>query len=127
MFLREHLNMGGVTPPFEYLTPTEDEAYVPGEALVVTAGKATKCGATAAPSHICVGPVSSNGLVPCEAVTKDMTYAVPLSVAGASLTVGSKVTLAADALRVTATTTSGVAEIVRIDGTAAGDTVAVKF
>lgn len=127
MFLREFLGEGGHTPPFAYLTPTDGENYVPGEALKVASGKVTKCGATDAPAYIAVGPVNAQGLVPCEAVSKGMTYAVPLSAAGTSLAVGNKVTLAADGLRVTATTTGGVAEIVRIYGAAEGDVVAVKF
>ena len=40
---------------------------------------------------------------------------------------GDKVTLHTDGLQVTATTASGVAEVVGMDGTAAGDRVRVRF
>ena len=42
-------------------------------------------------------------------------------------TSGSKVTLDADGLRVTATTESGVASIVALEGTAEGESVRVRF
>ena len=50
-----------------------------------------------------------------------------LSAAGADLKPGSKVTLDADGLRVTATTESGVASIVALEGTAEGESVRVRF
>ena len=43
------------------------------------------------------------------------------------LKLGDKVTLHTDGLQVTATTASGVAEVVGMDGTAAGDRVRVRF
>ena len=36
-----------------------------GSAAVLTAGSLSKCGATAKPSHIIMGPADSNGLYPC--------------------------------------------------------------
>ena len=44
-----------------------------------------------------------------------------------SVKLGDKVTIYTDGLQVTATTTSGVAEVVGMDGTAAGSTVLVRF
>ena len=44
-----------------------------------------------------------------------------------SLKAGSKVTLDADGLQVTATTDSGVAVIVDLEGTQVGDSVRVRF
>lgn len=129
MFIRETL-VGGHTPPFQHLPAKEGEAYAVGEALVLNdAGEVTKCGATAAPRFICQGPSAENGTVPCEPVVPGITYAVPLSAAGTGLKVGNKVTLSDTGLEVTATTTSGVAEIVRLDpdAVAIGDTVWVRF
>ena len=56
-----------------------------------------------------------------------MIFATTWSVAASRVHIGDKVTLSADGLQVTATTTSGVAEVVGMDGTAAGDTVYVRF
>ena len=124
-FLRSKMDVG-LTPPIEYLPGAASEAIVLGEALCVTSGKLTKCGATTAPAYISVGPVK-DGVVPVIKVQKYMTFEVPLSAAGASLVIGQKVTLNTDGLQVTATTTDGVAEIVAFNGKAQGDTVLVRF
>ncbi len=127
MFIRETL-VGGHTPPFKHLPAKAGETYTVGEALVLADdGAVTKCAATAVPRYICQGPAAENGTVPCEPVIPGVSYTVPLSAAGGALKVGNKVTLSAAALEVTATTASGVAEIVRLDGTAVGDTVLVRF
>ncbi len=127
MFIRETL-VGGHTPPFEHLPAKAGETYAVGEALVLGPdGAVTKCAATAVPRYICQGPAADDGTVPCEPVIPGISYAVPLSAAGGSLKVGNKVTLSATALEVTATTADGVAEIVRLDDTAVGDTVLVRF
>lgn len=117
----------GQTPPLEYLAGTAAESFSTGEALVLSAGALTKCGATAKPEYICMGPVKEDGTVPCSKVAGSIVYDVPLTAAGTALKIGDKVTLSADGQGVTATTTSGVAKIVRIDGTAIGDLVGVRF
>lgn len=116
--------------PIFLLPTTAEETYSEGEALVLTSGKLTKCGATASPTHIALKPyfapatgnldlpvirVSSNHVY--ETTTQDILTAV----------VGDKVTLHTDGLKVTTTTTSGVAEIVAIEGTAAGSKVQVRL
>lgn len=116
----------GLTPPVEYVEATANETIVLGEALVLSAGKLTKCGATAKPEYIAVGPVEG-GIVPVIKVQDYMVFEAPLSAAGTALKIGDSVTLHTDGMRVTATTTSGVAKIVRIDGTAVGDMVHVRF
>ena len=45
----------------------------------------------------------------------------------AAIGVGDKVTIHTDGMQVTATKTSGVAQIVALDGQAVGDRVVVKF
>ena len=115
------------TPPVEYLPATAGETYTVGEALVLTDGAVTKCGATTAPGFIAAGSGPVNGGLPVWRIQKYMTFEAPLSAAGTALKIGDKVTLHTDGLQVTATTTSGVAEIAAIDGTAIGDTVAVRF
>ena len=117
----------GGSPAIEYLPAKSGESYTVGELLSVSAGAATKCGATAIPSHLCVGPEDERGCVPASRISEGAIYDAPLTAAGTALKVGDKVTIAATGLGVTATTADGVAEIVRIDGTAVGDTVGVRF
>ena len=118
----------GQTPPIEYRQATAEEDVVLGEALVTAAtGLLTKCGATARPEFIAVGPQDEHDCVPVVRVQDYQVWRTQLSAAGTSLKPGNKVTLEADGLRVTATTESGVAAIVELEGTAAGDSVRVRF
>lgn len=116
----------GLTPPIEYMEVTADEAVTLGEALVLTSGKLTKCGATAKPTYVAVGP-DQDGVAPVIKVQDYMEFETTLAAAGTSLVPGSVVTLHTDGMQVTATTTSGVATIVALHGTAIGDTVTVRF
>ena len=118
------------TAPIEYVAPTANAAFHVGEACVVSAsGTLAVCTGTTKPAFICVGeiPAGSALEVPVVRVHSNQVYEVPLSAAGTSLKVGNKVTLDTTGMKVTATTTDGVAEIVRIDGTAIDDTVLVRF
>ncbi len=120
----------GLTPPIEYRAVTANEDVVLGEALALSAGKLTKCGATARPEYVAVGPKDDAGIAPVVRVQDYMEFETTLSAApaeGVTLAEGTKVTLAADGLQVTATTTSGVAVITWLGGTAAGDPVRVRF
>ena len=118
----------GGSPAIEYLPVTAEEVYAVGELLNMgSGGTATKCSGTGSPTHLCVGPADERGCVPATRISEDTIYDAPLTAAGTSLKLGNKVTISADGLGVTATTTSGVAEIVRMDGTAVGDTVGVRF
>lgn len=118
----------GQTPPMEYRQATAEEDVVLGEALVTAStGLLTKCGATARPEFIAVGPQDEHDCVPVVRVQDYQVWRTQLSAAGTSLKPGNKVTLEADGLRVTATTESGVAAIVALEGTAVGDSVRVRF
>ena len=77
-----------------------------GSAAVLTSGSLAKCGATAKPSHIVMGPADSNGLYPCIRVQPTTVFETTSTTAVASA--GTKVTLNTDALSVTATATDGV-------------------
>lgn len=113
------------------LPATAGETYVFGEALVLTTeGKLTKCSATK-PTHICgvsIERAAEGDKVRCIEIAPNMVFETTFSVAPASLAVGAKVTISADALSVTKTTTDGVATIHNLLGaTAAGDAVEVVF
>lgn len=118
-------------PEPEYLDVKASEAVAMGEALVLTSGKLTKCGATVAPTYIAMGIKSAddtNRTIPVCRVEKNQVYAVPVTAAPTSLTVGSKVTLHTDGLQVTATTTDGVVTVVDLNGAAAaGDEIIVRI
>lgn len=118
-------------PEPSYFEATANEAIAEGEALVLTSGKLTKCGATATPQFIAMGSVSASAAKREVAVCRvegNQLYEVPVQAAPTSLKVGDKVTLHTDGLQVTATTTSGVATIVDLNGAAAaGDKIIVRI
>lgn len=120
-----HKNNDGALAPYEYLTASV--ACHVGMAMTLSSGKLAKCGAEAAPTYICMAEGAANAIVPAIRVDGETIFAVPLSAAGSGLKVGDKVTIATDAMHVTATTTNGVAEIAAIVGTATGDIVHVRF
>lgn len=108
------------------------ETYTLGEALVLSGGALTKCGATAKPTYIAgedyVAPESGARRITAYPVSGEMIFETVFTAAPTSLTDGSVVTLSADGLGVTATTTSGVAIIVDLAGAAdVGDKVLVRF
>ena len=112
--------------PMEYYVGTANETIVIGEALVLSSGKLTKCGATVVPEFIAMG-AAVGGKIPVVRVMEEDTFEAPLSAAGNSLNVGDKVTLSGTGLEVTATTASGVFTITKINGTNIGDTVEGMF
>lgn len=120
----------GLTPPIEYKAATAGESYAVGEALKQSGGKVTLCSGTTKPEYICVGPANDAGEVPCVAVQDYMEFQTTLAVApadSATIGVGDKVTIHTDGMQVTATKTSGVAQLVRVDGQTVGSVVVVKF
>ena len=129
MFMLSSMKVG-MTPPIEYKTATASETYAVGEALKVASGAVTKCTGAVKPACVCVGPANAAGEVPCVAVQDYMEFETTLGVApadSATVAVGSKVTLHTDGMQVTATTTSGVAEVLAIDGQTVGSRVVVRF
>lgn len=104
-----------------------------GLALCYTAASgAQKCPATSKPQYIAMQsakvPMMGKLDVLAIPVDEETVYETTLSVDGASLEVGDKVTLSADGMQVTATTTGGVATIVAFpDGKGKDAKVLVKF
>ena len=107
------------------------EAIVTGEALVLSSGVLTKCGATVAPQFIAIGSVDAGATVrkvACCRVESNQLYEVPVTAAPTSLKVGDKVTINSDGLQVTATTTDGVVTVESLNGAVAkGDTIVVRI
>ena len=124
-------NADGAPAPFEYLPCS---AITPkfGMALTQSSGKLAIATGTTAPTYISMyeapAAVSAGTIIPVIRADHDTIYETTISAAGTSLNLGDKVTLhASNGLQVTATTTSGVAEIVYMDGTASGSMVRVRF
>lgn len=125
----ENARMNVPEPVFHEVKASE--AVQLGEALVLTSGKLTKCGATEKPEFIAMADCAADAakrLIPAARVEPNQLYEVPVQAAPTSLVEGSKVTLHTDGLQVTATTTSGVVTVESLNGAAAaGDIIVVRI
>lgn len=125
-----HSTDDGRVLPWEYLPAGAITPKV-GMALTQTNGNLALASGTTVPTYISMREqdtaLTAGDMIPVVRVQPDVIFETELSAAGTSLKVGNKVTIATDGLRVTATTTEGVAEIVEILGTAIGDKVRVRF
>lgn len=114
----EYLPCGAITPKV-------------GMALVQSGGNlalATRHERADVHLHVREGqPCTAGDIIPVIRVNKDMIFETTFAAAATSVKLGSKVTLHTDGLQVTGTTASGVAEVVYMDGTAAGDMCRVRF
>ena len=129
MFLIHSIDDGRNAPleqlPAGAITPKVWLALTQTDGLLAVASGTTK------PSYICMAQraaaVASGTVIPVIRVGSDMIFETVFSASASSIKLGNKVTIASDGLRVTATTTSGVAEVVGMDGSASGSTVRVRF
>jgi hypothetical protein len=103
----------------EVYAPTNDEAIVLGEALVLTSGKLTKCAATATPEYI-ARSAGTNKAIAVNRVLEEDIFETTFAADASAVNEGSKVTIHTDGLQVTATTTNGVFYITKKLGS--GDT-----
>lgn len=117
----------GATAPFCYLPRKAEEEISPGEALKLSGGELTKCGAAEKPAYISVGPADERGSVPCVEVQPYMEFLTTFSADAAALHVGDRVTLHTDGQQVTATTAGGVAVLKEIMDASTGGAAAVSF
>lgn len=105
-------------PGIEYLPASTITPKV-GMALTMSNGKLTVASGTTTPLYISVIEKSSackNGeIIPVIRVGKDIIFETSFSVDPSSLNIGDKVTIDSSGMTVTATKTSGVAEIVYMD------------
>lgn len=114
----EYLPCGAITPKI-------------GMALTQTAGNLAIASGTTAPTYLSMcereTACTAGELIPVIRVGKGMVFETSFSAAATAVKPGNKVTLHTDGLHVTATTTSGVAEVVYMDGTASGSMCRVRF
>lgn len=116
--------------PFEYEQMTDGEASTLGEALVLTSGKLTKCGATATPQFIAMKAAAlatPGATIPVVRVDELQEFTTQSMATVATTLIGAKVTLHTDGLLVTATTSSGVFEISETDGATTTSNVRGRF
>lgn len=104
-----------------------------GSALILDGGYATNCPETVRPEYIALEDSGAGKTyVLAYTVSENMIFETPITDSPEALTEGVSVTLSQDdngaAVAVSATTDSGVAKIVSLDGAAkAGDKISVKF
>jgi hypothetical protein len=128
-FKRASAKIGLSTTPEQYQM-TDGEASVSGEALVLTSGRLTKCGATVTPEFIAIATAAvatPGAIIQVERTNEGIEYETQANATVAATLVGQKVTLHTDGLLVTATTTSGVFEITSTDGVTSGGTARGMF
>ncbi len=124
-------NSDGRVQPWEYLPAAGSTAPGIGLALVLSAGKLVKASGATRPAYICMreeaAAVAAGTLIPVIRVEPDQVFECVSSEGLSGVEIGAKVTIASDGLRVTASTTDGVAAIVDKDGDEAGSRVLVRF
>lgn len=117
--------------PMEYILLTDNEASTYGEALVLTSGKLTKCGATATPEFIALRTQTAESTsitpIPVLRVQEEQQFEVKSMATVAATAGGAKVTLHTDGLLITATTSSGVFYVDSTDGATTTSTVRGHF
>ncbi len=126
MFGYRRTNNSGVAPTIKQVAANSAVTYSVGDALVLTSGKLAKAGATVAPEYISAEKAYGKNALSVYQVEKNQEWETTLSTAG-SLVVGVKYTLSDTSDSVTATSTSGVAEVVSVAGTTSGSAVVVRF
>ena len=130
MAFKIHTTDDGRVPGIEYLPAGAITPKV-GMALTVSSGKLAVASGTTAPSYISMcereTACTAGELIPVIRVGKDMILETTLSADGSAVSIGDKVTLHTDGMKVTATKTGGVAELVYMDAPDADAMCRVRF
>lgn len=126
-----HSTDDGRIPSIEYLPCSAITPKV-GMALTQTSGNLAIAMGTTKPTYISMvekaAACTAGDIIPVFRVDPDMIFETTFSASAADIKLGNKVTLhASSGEQVTATTTSGVAEVVYMDGTASGSMCRVRF
>ena len=124
MFIKASSRVADVEP---FVYPKGAAGLTLGMAANLTSGALAKCAATTKPTHIIMGPQREDGTYPAIAVTDETIFETVSSATVAATVIGSAVTLSADALGVTATTTGGVFKVLDTDGATTNSTVRGVF
>lgn len=122
---------GNIVPGNEYLPAG---AIVPavGKLMVMTDGNLAVASGTMRPTYLCVQgsedgkALTAGDIIAVNRILPDMILATTWSAAATGVSAGDRVTISADGMQATATTTGGVLEVVAMEGTAVGDRVYVR-
>lgn len=130
MAFKIHSTDNGHVPCIEYLPAGAITPKV-GMALIQSGGNLAVATGANAPTYISMcereSACTAGDLIPVIRVDKGTIYETSFAAAATSIKLGAKVTLHTDGMQVTATTASGVAEVVYMDGTASGSMCRVRF
>mgnify|MGYP003290203906 CR=1 FL=1 len=127
-YVRDNGKGGAIAPILKTIPANTATTYHDGDALVISSGKAAKAGATDVPEYVCATEGKGLEEIAAVQVLKGQEYKTTFAANATSVAVGAKVTLHTDSAQVTATTTSGVAEVIEKLGTgASGTEVIVRF
>lgn len=124
-----HSTDDGRVPGLEYLPCGAIKPKV-GMALMWSAGKLIAAAGANCPDYISMcereTACEDGELIPVMRAGSDMIFETTANADMTGVKLGSKVTLSADGMEVTATT-GGVAQVTSLDGTAVGSTLRVRF
>ena len=133
MFRLIKIENSGVNVPEPVLLKKDTATKIAiGTALVINEGIAVMCGSAAKPEYISYeNAPAENDTVLCYRVNSNMLFEVAVTAEPTSLTVGSKVTLAADedgCMSLVSATAGGAAEVADLcSAKLAGDKITVRF
>lgn len=129
MAFKIHTRDTAAVMPMEYL-PGAAGAYKMGQMLTVAAGKVKPVSAATntTPPYVCMAEktIAEGELVPVVRVSRDTVYETQLNAAAEAAVIGTKLQVAADGVTASAAA-AGTFEIVKLEGTGAGDTVWGRF
>lgn len=132
MFSFSKSNTKPGVPVIKTLPTTASTTYKVGDALVLSNGGLVKATGSVKPEYIAaanyVAPAANMEDLPVYLITPGMEFKTTFAAAATAVKEGAKVTIHTDGAQVTATTESGVAQILKKHGTGAvGTGVTVTF
>lgn len=118
----------GHVPTLEYLPCDAIQPKI-GLAMTLSGGKLVIAAGATKPTYICMTERDAvvEEQISCFRILPEMVFETTFSVEATSIKIGDKVTIAGTGDQVTATTADGVAEVVEMDGTAAGAKCRVRL
>ena len=119
-----HRKSTAATEAIEYVIAGEKLAL--GVLVKYSNGKLVKATGADVPEYVTLGTAEADKVCAVKRIYEDEVFETTLSVDGASVKLGDKLTIAANADAVTATTT-GNFEVIEMDGTAVGSKVRGLF
>ena len=126
-FMRAENNAAPIEKEF---LATKNEAYKHGETVKFSSGKLTKASGTDKPEFVYIGkdftPATSGVAIAVVPVLPEYEFETTFSANAAAVKAGAKVTVSSDGTQATATTTSGVFQLLE-DGQAANGRAVGRF